>query len=600
MGEEKPKSLREPEGMNSLFTGLQSNFDGLFKLVSGRRGAETFAGMDMTKDDQELGVILDGLNAKLEPLRQSNGGEMKIEHVMALIDAIKGLMDFMEKKGAIKPEVALKVRIQYHREIYQFARKNFGPDEKIQMLTMAGAAMELCLGSILNTAIFAVHSRFSQAASREAASIMRQPCLCQYKRNPRFKAAEKELGKNTPQLLAIGNKIRSYILAAGITFMSVSALANVNKHHTIADTITQVTGIQMPESSSRKYVEAVFRITLAAMRMILLYMAFMRIYRSHLTGRKVDFAVFQEQKLKEYAEGAPDQSEMKAYRKLYTQMQLALKRMAKDEKYDPTPLIMKAMEAMQAVSSGETVCIKDFLKPGREATAKDYRRKLEIEKEEKKKLAKVMQGTRKNAFAVSRFELPPIKKKLSRRERLELHANSKKELREEGAPDCHQDVGPLAELEWDPEATPVPDSTPTPDSTPVPDSGPSPVPVEIDGEREKLIKKMSFHRMLDRAQYIKYLKALGFENGNGGKGSHEKYLLKTGGGTIMVVVSLHYQQYNDNILKRYLLRKNPPLNPEWVYWVYCRTFGFTEAVASYKEFFGKEFDPHIEPAISST
>ena len=101
--------------------------------------------------------------------------------------------------------------------------------------------------------------------------------------------------------------------------------------------------------------------------------------------------------------------------------------------------------------------------------------------------------------------------------------------------------------------------------------------------------------MLDRSQFKSFLIAMGFEQDDGGKGSHEKYVLRLTSGELMVILSQNFDTFGDPAIKTSLLKKQPEINPQWVYWVYCRHFAYPEAIKAYEEIFGEVFDRQNVP-----
>jgi hypothetical protein len=581
MEEERSKNCRDAEELDLLFLEVHKYFDDLYKPVRERRNVEGFAGMDISRENEQLTRILDKLNKGLESFRKSPNKEVDAVHIIASIDAVLELLAFMGNSGPVKPEVRANLDEIVYMENGVSAERNTKPDRLIYLLSVAGTSLEACTMNILHTAIFAFNTHISRGIYLLDSSMAKNRKLVGIERIKSINALIEDSGKMPSQVVAGINKIRTAALAISISFMSINSLASLYADHPLTDVSGFVSSLSAPKAGARKLIENLLKMALAAVRMAFLTLVFMRLLDAIKTSNKIDYAYYQRFKLDEIESKKMDLSQIKSLRRLFTQLNAALKRMSRDDEYDPTPFIEKIREALETVAAGKSVRIKDFLKPSRRAVLDDYKQKSAIHRPAKSSSA-VRRCTRKRILALSPIGLPSIGRKLSRRERKELYTRNKA-LRaqienEDRGPDMDTDLHEAPEDNA--EALLFPSGA------------------EASNEREQLIQKIEFNRTLDGLQFRRFLRAMSFKKTEGGKGSHEKYILKVGDGTFVVILSRTFDHFDDNIIKTDLLRKPPFLNPEWVYWKYCEEFGFFEAERNYEKFFGKKFDINDEPLIN--
>lgn len=562
MADEKPNSYRDPQELDHLFLEYSDYIEQLVSSISLRRDVETFTGGNLLKESSDLQKIIDKLNLVFEPLSKAPETSLRPAHVKALVDALLALIEFTEQKGPVKPEIRAKLEAMANLEYAIYADENHRSDSKINILSLVGMGCEICMFNILNAVIFLLNAGFSGASAKADDKLLR---------NPRGAS----------------------IIAAGIVFMTCNS---ANKAITEYDQIHIVSNQTSPALVRLK---AILLLAISATRMAILYLLYKKARNTFQTNKKVDFACYLRLKLDEAESGTPDQDTLGSLKKLYHQLSIALKHMEEDPLYDPTPLIIKIREALEAVNSGEQVHVRNFLKDTRKTVKDEHQRQISLMKQARKSDPARRDPIRR-AIHLTRIELPPIKKSLTRQERKDLHAMQK-------AGECSFDTAEQVQ-----ESAPAPITAPsetqsTPittlpeaqtNSTPItalPESQTIPAPIETASDRETVIRKICFQRTLDRLNYRRFLKALGFRRDNGGKGSHEKHTLQLDGGSLVVIVSLKFSQFDDNIIKSDLLKKTPALSPEWVYWKYCRKFAFPESIVDYPKFFSKEYDPKQEP-----
>ena len=563
MADEKPNSYRDPQELDHLFLEYSDYIEQLVSSISLRRDVETFTGGNLLKESSDLQKIIDKLNLVFEPLSKAPETSLRPSHVKALVDAIMALIEFTEQKGPVKPEIRAKLEAMANLEYAIYADENHRSDSKINILSLVGMGCEICMFNILNAVIFLLNAGFSGASAKADDKLLR---------NPRGAS----------------------IIAAGIVFMTCNS---ANKAITEYDQIHIVSNQTSPALVRLK---AILLLAISATRMAILYLLYKKARNTFQTNKKVDFACYLRLKLDEAENETPDQDTLGSLKKLYHQLSIALKHMEEDPLYDPTPLIIKIREALEAVNSGEQVHVRNFLKDTRKTVKDEHQRQISLMKQARKSDPARRDPIRR-AIHLTRIELPPIKKSLTRQERKDLHAMQK-------AGECSFDTAEQVQ-----ENAPTPITAPsetqsTPittlpeaetNSTPItalPESQTIPAPIETASDRETVIRKICFQRTLDRLNYRRFLKALGFRRDNGGKGSHEKHTLQLDGGSLVVIVSLKFSQFDDNIIKSVLLKKTPALSPEWVYWKYCRKFAFPESIVDYPKFFSKEYDPKQEPS----
>lgn len=563
MADEKPNSYRDPQELDHLFLEYSDYIEQLVSSISLRRDVETFTGGNLLKESSDLQKIIDKLNLVFEPLSKAPETSLRPAHVKALVDALLALIEFTEQKGPVKPEIRAKLEAMANLEYAIYADENHRSDSKINILSLVGMGCEICMFNILNAVIFLLNAGFSGASAKADDKLLR---------NPRGAS----------------------IIAAGIVFMTCNS---ANKAITEYDQIHIVSNQTSPALVRLK---AILLLAISATRMAILYLLYKKARNTFQTNKKVDFACYLRLKLDEAENETPDQDTLGSLKKLYHQLSIALKHMEEDPLYDPTPLIIKIREALEAVNSGEQVHVRNFLKDTRKTVKDEHQRQISLMKQARKSDPARRDPIRR-AIHLTRIELPPIKKSLTRQERKDLHAMQK-------AGECSFDTAEQVQ-----ESAPAPITAPsetqsTPittlpeaetNSTPItalPESQTIPAPIETASDRETVIRKICFQRTLDRLNYRRFLKALGFRRDNGGKGSHEKHTLQLDGGSLVVIVSLKFSQFDDNIIKSDILKKTPALSPEWVYWKYCRKFAFPESIVDYPKFFSKEYDPKQEPS----
>lgn len=549
MADEKPNSYRDPQELDHLFLEYSDYIEQLVSSISLRRDVETFTGGNLLKESSDLQKIIDKLNLVFEPLSKAPETSLRPAHVKALVDALLALIEFTEQKGPVKPEIRAKLEAMANLEYAIYADENHRSDSKINILSLVGMGCEICMFNILNAVIFLLNAGFSGASAKADDKLLR---------NPRGAS----------------------IIAAGIVFMTCNS---ANKAITEYDQIHIVSNQTSPALVRLK---AILLLAISATRMAILYLLYKKARNTFQTNKKVDFACYLRLKLDEAESGTPDQDTLGSLKKLYHQLSIALKHMEEDPLYDPTPLIIKIREALEAVNSGEQVHVRNFLKDTRKTVKDEHQRQISLMKQARKSDPARRDPIRR-AIHLTRIELPPIKKSLTRQERKDLHAMQK-------AGECSFDTAEQVQ-----ESAPAPITAPSEtQSTPIttlPEAQTIPAPIETASDRETVIRKICFQRTLDRLNYRRFLKALGFRRDNGGKGSHEKHTLQLDGGSLVVIVSLKFSQFDDNIIKSDLLKKTPALSPEWVYWKYCRKFAFPESIVDYPKFFSKEYDPKQEP-----
>ena len=567
MADEKPNSYRDPQELDHLFLEYSDYIAQLLSSISLRRDVETFTGGNLLKESNDLQKIIDKLNLVFEPLSKAPETSLRPSHVKALVDAILALIEFTEQKGPVKPEIRAKLEAMANLEYAIYADENHRSDSKINILSLVGMGCEICMFNILNAVIFLLNAGFSGASAKADDKLLR---------NPRGAS----------------------IIAAGIVFMTCNS---ANKAITECSLGDQMHIVSNQKSPALVRIKAILLLAISATRMAILYLLYKKARNTFQTNKKVDFACYLRLKLDEAENGAPDPDTLGSLKKLYHQLSIALKHMEEDPLYDPTPLIIKIREALEAVNSGEQVHVRNFLKDTRKTVKDEHQRQISLMKQARKSDPARRDPIRR-AIHLTRIELPPIKKSLTRQERKDLHAMQK-------AGECSFDTAEQVQ-----ESAPAPITAPsetqsTPittlpeaetNSTPItalPESQTIPAPIETASDRETVIRKICFQRTLDRLNYRRFLKALGFRRDNGGKGSHEKHTLQLDGGSLVVIVSLKFSQFDDNIIKSDLLKKTPALSPEWVYWKYCRKFAFPESIVDYPKFFGKEYDPKKEPPL---
>ncbi len=578
MEEGKFKSYRETEGLDSLFMEIQGYFDHLYQSVRERRSVESFAGMDMSQDNKKLTEILDKLNLGLDPLRKSEG-EVREEHIIVFIDAVLELLTFIGNKGSIKDPLKAKIDTMLYKENEVFGRRNQRRDKLMLLLSVAGTSLEVCSFNMVHTAIFALNAYLTGGMARSDQAITSDPRMVGIARTQFVDTLVEKTGRTPPQMFAYINRVRTYLLAAGLTFMTVNSFRSTASHHTLGEVISSVSHPSHAKIDARERTEFLLEFALSIIRVFLLTSMARRLGDIVRTSSLVDYAAYQRFKLGEFESERLDSSQLKNLKKLFLELQAALKRMSKDDGYDPTPLIEKIKEGFEAVVQGQTVYVKDFLKSSRRIVHEDYKRKVVLRNTGKSDSA-IRQGTSKKIVNVARFELPLIRKKLSREERKELYARNKAVAKMH---DHDQPVEPVIPEKNSGDFSQV-CYQPTNDGA------------ETISGREQMIRNIDFHRTLDGIQFRKFLKAMSFQQTEGGKGSHEKYALEIGGGTLIVVLSRKFDRFNDNIIKNDILRKPPYLNPEWVYWQYCEQFSFPESISAYQKLFGKEFDSKNQPS----
>ncbi len=566
MADEKPNSYRDPQELDHLFLEYSDYIEQLVSSISLRRDVETFTGGNLLKESSDLQKIIDKLNLVFEPLSKAPETSLRPSHVKALVDAIMALIEFTEQKGPVKPEIRAKLEAMANLEYAIYADENHRSDSKINILSLVGMGCEICMFNVLNAVIFLLNAGFSGASAKADDKLLR---------NPRGAS----------------------IIAAGIVFMTCNSANKAITEYSLGDQMHIVSNQKSPALVRLK---AILLLAISATRMAILYLLYKKARNTFQTNKKVDFACYLRLKLDEAENETPDQDTLGSLKKLYHQLSIALKHMEEDPLYDPTPLIIKIREALEAVNSGEQVHVRNFLKDTRKTVKDEHQRQISLMKQARKSDPARRDPIRR-AIHLTRIELPPIKKSLTRQERKDLHAMQK-------AGECSFDTAEQVQ-----ESAPAPITAPsetqsTPitrlpeaetDSTPItalPESQTIPAPIETASDRETVIRKICFQRTLDRLNYRRFLKALGFRRDNGGKGSHEKHTLQLDGGSLVVIVSLKFSQFDDNIIKSDLLKKTPALSPEWVYWKYCRKFAFPESIVDYPKFFSKEYDPKQEPS----
>lgn len=597
MANEKPTGSRSPEELNSLFMKIQDRFKEFFQVVTERRNIEGFAGLDISPDNKKLNEILDKLNAEMASLGKPGEAQVNEQHIMAFIDATLDLLTFIGNKGAIKPAVKQKLDDIVLRENIDFAKQQEPQDQTMFLLSVAGSAMEAGLLNLINTAIHAFNAYTSRNLYRMDALAINDPGMDTFEHDPKFSSFAKKEGKTPRQMYALLNRFRSGVLAAGIAIMTVGSTVSMIRNHTSEHADSAITATKNPENGIMKNAETILRLALSTIRLILLYMTFTRFITAHKAVNKIDYALLQRFKLDEIDEKTPDSGKIKALKKLFSELQEALDDMHRDAGYDPTPLIGKIKEALETVAANKDIDIKEVLRTGKRETKEEIKRKKTNEAQkadvtenagDSPGISAIIGSIRVRALqTIQRFALPPLVKKLTREEKKDLYERNK-------ASALQKKQLQAAVPATDAEQTERP--TPTPTSTPKPEAPATQAPVEVLTEREQLIKSISFQRTLDKSQFRKFLRSMTFKKMNGGgKGSHEKYTLETTAGSLMVIVSLRFDHFDDVIIKNDILKKPPHLNPEWVYWSYCKHFGFPESIKAYEEFFGKEFDAGSEP-----
>lgn len=594
MADEKPNSYRDPQELDHLFLEYSDYIEQLVSSISLRRDVETFTGGNLLKESSDLQKIIDKLNLVFEPLSKAPETSLRPAHVKALVDALLALIEFTEQKGPVKPEIRAKLEAMANLEYAIYADENHRSDSKINILSLVGMGCEICMFNILNAVIFLLNAGFSGASAKADDKLLRNPRGAYIREDPLYQTLEKKHKITPHSFFMLTNRIRASIIAAGIVFMTCNS---ANKAITEYDQIHIVSNQTSPALVRLK---AILLLAISATRMAILYLLYKKARNTFQTNKKVDFACYLRLKLDEAESGAPDQDTLGSLKKLYHQLSIALKHMEEDPLYDPTPLIIKIREALEAVNSGEQVHVRNFLKDTRKTVKDEHQRQISLMKQARKS-DPARRDPIKRAIHLTRIELPPIKKSLTRQERKDLHAMQK-------AGECSFDTAEQVQ-----ESAPAPITAPsetqsTPittlpeaetNSTPItalPESQTIPAPIETASDRETVIRKICFQRTLDRLNYRRFLKALGFRRDNGGKGSHEKHTLQLDGGSLVVIVSLKFSQFDDNIIKSDLLKKTPALSPEWVYWKYCRKFAFPESIVDYPKFFSKEYDPKQEPS----
>lgn len=572
MDGERFKSCRDPGELDSLFMEIQGYFDDLFRSACDRRNIERSAGMDISQDNKKLNETLDKLNLGLEPLRKSVEGGVHEEHIMALIDAVLDLLAFTGNKGAIKPELKAKIDEMTYKENKVFGERNKHRDKLMFLLSIAGTSLEVCTANILHAAIFALNSHLSGDMVRSDSAIISDPQMAGIAQSPLVNTLVKKTGRTPPQIFAHRNKIRTYLLVAGLSFMTANSIRSMKTNHTLSEVISSASDPSNAKINANQRAEFLLKFALSTIRLLLISLLGRRLIDTVKTFSSIDYAAYQRFKLEEIEAEKLDSSQLNSFKKLFSELQKALERMSADDKYDPTPLIEKIKEALETVAAGESIHVKSFLEPSRKIVQKERKQRavLDREVENDSAVLKIVQSIRKRVLTVVTFELPPVKNKLSREERKELYTRNK--------------AAAATRIDVKPELVPQEDKTET---LPVARE------VVILNEREQLIRRVEFHRTLDGTQFRRFLKAMSFKK-ESGKGSHEKYSLEAGGGSIIVILSRTFDRFDDKVIKDDILRRSPYLNPEWVYWMYCKQFGFPESISDYQKFFGKEFDANDE------
>lgn len=590
MGEEKPLSYLEQEGLDALFLEIQGQFDRLYQSVRDRRNVEGFAGENIAPDTEKLNKILDKLNGILEPLRAADDQTIRKEHIMASIDVILELLAFIGNKGPIKPDVKAKLDTAIRMENVKFGTEHELRSRIMYIASVAGAVMEGATLNLLHSAIFAMTAYIAKKSEHDD-TILAHSVETGEKTDWSRSLAKlaPHLGKHPEQAYAIINKLRSTVLAAGIAIMSINSAGSLrSSHQPFVDVASLISDSAPAREGNLNKMENAIKLAITTIRMFMLLAAFRRLRDSYVTIGKIDYATFQRYKTDELEKTAFSNNQLRTFGKLYVQLQDVLKRMGKNENYDPTPVIEAIKEGLEAVANGETINVRTYLEPSKRAARAEQKQKIVTQKtvekvtEDGNAIENLRKRIRTSILDITRFELPEMRKKLTRQERKELYEKNK-------AADNTDTV----------EQTPVPaeqfvEDTPTP--APAAEIA-APAGTETEKttkDREQVIKTMTFQRVLDGSQFRKFLKAMRFERKNG-KGSHQKYSLETSNGTVLVVVSANFDQFGDVVIKNDLLKQNPILNPEWIYWSYCKCFGFPESINAYEQFFGKTFDGNNEP-----
>jgi hypothetical protein len=344
----------------------------------------------------------------------------------------------------------------------------------------------------------------------------------------------------------------------------------------------------------RNFIESISGV----LRMALVCLIVHRLINARVNQHFIDYASFLLLKLEDIDKDDFDPKRLKPLRALFLELQHELRKMHDNPQYDPSEVIHKIHEGIALLSEGKDVQVKDFLKDARKNVRISHRKgnkksggvqastvKMSSASAETNTTelsaspSIVVPETRKKVFHVAEFRLPPLKKELTREQRMELYARRKALEDAQKADSQSAQVSQTVILE----------------ETNLEQPSPKPAQVETLTEREKMIQKISFPRMLDRSQFKSFLIAMGFEQDDGGKGSHEKYVLRVTSGELMVILSQNFDTFGDPAIKSNLLKKQPEINPQWVYWVYCRHFDYPEALKAYEEIFGSKFDPQQEP-----
>lgn len=109
----------------------------------------------------------------------------------------------------------------------------------------------------------------------------------------------------------------------------------------------------------------------------------------------------------------------------------------------------------------------------------------------------------------------------------------------------------------------------------------------------QLISKLNFNVTLPREKFVSFLvDVLDFEL-IGSRGSHKKYGIQTEKWAVITTV---WPKYDHRHIREHLFRNinGPKLNPEWVFWHYCKYFGDEATIANHVGLFWR-FDPNTKP-----